>query len=499
MQAIIFADRHGRELDPLCETHLPTLMLLANRPLIEYTLDDLANTGIKEVFIVTNCARQLESDYGNGEMWGMRMHYLLSRGEESPSQIISRNRNLLSTPFIALRGDILRSPCCQEFVREMKIQDNSTSVTALQLAGKDAGVLLVQQWPEKYEQFETLAWPPDDSMQLSAKLSLKHGRVAYLDSFNSYYDACINTLEGDFALQKPVVLEIEQGLHVGLNTEISLACYNNGTVLVGEQSHISPRAQLIGPVSIGPQCFVESGACIKNSVILPGSYIGSGLQVENAIVSGHNLIRVDSNIAIKINDPEILSFIDHELDSILLKLPEQLLGTLLLLVSLPLWPLALILSLLNNTAEPWRKAVLLSNRIDTNSQKKERLHVVTIKLATGVPLLQSLPMLWLVVRGDLKLFGSTPLMVNDISATSEESLTPVWDLRRQHRSSGLIGPAQLYLSAATTEEELRINESTFNFQSGPGIMLSRLLKSIALLFTSRAWLRNNECNWANTK
>jgi NDP-sugar pyrophosphorylase family protein len=486
MQAIIFADRLGSELAPLCDTTPVALLPLANRPLLEYTLDDLAAAGIEEAFVVSAHTRLLEAHFARGEMWGIRLHYLLSRGEESPQQLIERNRNLLQTPFLALRGDVLRSPSCVKLLQAGSENSRSVAISQLQIGGSNAGALLVNQLPEQMSRLNALAWPLTGSELQNAVVDHHGDHFSCLDSFGSFYHASMQTVEGEFALHTPPVQEIDPGLRVGANGEVAAMSRESGVVLVGEQSRIDPQVRLLGPAIIGNHCYIDSGATLVRSIILPGSYVGAGLQVENAIISGHHLIRIDHNVAMTIHDPSMIAYVDHEVESLLYSLPDRLMGLALLLLSLPLWPLALLLSVINNRAQPLKRVTILGNRSNPETIGRERLLVDGWQMATGIPLLRSLPLLWLVARGDLRLFGSTPLQPEGNSDAATREL-PCWDLRQHHCSAGLLGPAQLDLPRSAPEEELRLNESHFIEQRGLTTLLQRLFKASILLFTSRAW------------
>ena len=54
MQAVLFADRHGAELAPLCDSQCPALLSVANRPLIELAIEDLVTAGATEILVVVS-------------------------------------------------------------------------------------------------------------------------------------------------------------------------------------------------------------------------------------------------------------------------------------------------------------------------------------------------------------------------------------------------------------------------------------------------------------
>ena len=479
MQAIIFADRLGGELKPLCEHVCPALLPLANRPLLEYTLDDLAHAGVKEALIViSRNASQIESHFGNGEMWGMLFRYILSRGEESPRVIMQRTSALLKPPFLALRGDVYRSQICAEFINWAQIADGQNIEATI--CHQRAAVYLVH---EATATLPSLNWRHRNSSFMHLQVDCGEGQISMVDTYASFHRASLTLIESDKCANPLRVCKMDQNVSIGRLSKFNSDNHEGGKMVIGEQVKIDPGAKLKGPLVIGDRCYIDYGANIQNSIVFPGTYIGEGLTVENAIVTGSHLIRIDLGSAIPVGDPLLLSDIETDVNSILAPLPERILGAFILLLSLPLWPVAFILSFLQNSGRVFSRLTVLSNHIDILGQAKE---VTAITFNTFIPLFHKLPMLWLVACGDLRLFGSEPLLVSNQSSSLSN-----WDPRKETRAAGLIGPAQLNLPSNAPEEEIRLNEMVFIKESGLFTLLRRLLKAGFMLISMRAWQTNH--------
>ena len=57
----------------------------------------------------------------------------------------------------------------------------------------------------------------------------------------------------------------------------------SGRVLAAEGCRIDPTARLDGPLVIGRESSVGSGACLKESVVLPGADVPEGALVAGAV------------------------------------------------------------------------------------------------------------------------------------------------------------------------------------------------------------------------
>jgi MurNAc alpha-1-phosphate uridylyltransferase len=76
MKAMILAAGLGKRMRPLTEHTPKPLLKIGTRYLIEFHLEKLAKAGIKEVVINTHwLAEQIPAALGNGERWGLQIHY----------------------------------------------------------------------------------------------------------------------------------------------------------------------------------------------------------------------------------------------------------------------------------------------------------------------------------------------------------------------------------------------------------------------------------------
>jgi MurNAc alpha-1-phosphate uridylyltransferase len=111
VKALIFAAGLGERMRPLTE-HTPKPLLEAGgKPLIVWHLEKLAACGVRDVVINTSwLADRFEPALGDGERWGLRLHY----SHEGPTPLETGGGMwhalpLLGeddAPFLAVNGDI---------------------------------------------------------------------------------------------------------------------------------------------------------------------------------------------------------------------------------------------------------------------------------------------------------------------------------------------------------------------------------------------------------
>ncbi|MDG6773516.1 nucleotidyltransferase family protein [Thiomicrorhabdus sp. ZW0627] len=109
VKAMILAAGRGNRLRPLTDSIPKPLVPLCGKPLIEYHIEKLAEAGVEE--IVINHAwlgDQIENTLGNGERWGVRIHYSPEPegGLETAGGIIKALSLLGNEPFVVVNGDV---------------------------------------------------------------------------------------------------------------------------------------------------------------------------------------------------------------------------------------------------------------------------------------------------------------------------------------------------------------------------------------------------------
>ncbi|MDF1498577.1 MAG: glucose-1-phosphate thymidylyltransferase [Patescibacteria group bacterium] len=81
MKALITAGGHGTRLRPITYTTNKHLVPIANKPMIYYALEKVADTGIKEVGIVINAGDVIfPKKVGDGSKWGLKIKYIEQPG-----------------------------------------------------------------------------------------------------------------------------------------------------------------------------------------------------------------------------------------------------------------------------------------------------------------------------------------------------------------------------------------------------------------------------------
>jgi hypothetical protein len=104
----------------------------------------------------------------------------------------------------------------------------------------------------------------------------------------------------------PVGYPYQENLWAGLDASIHEDCQVEDLVIAGQNVVIKENVKLKGLVVLGDNVVIENGAVIENSIIENDTYVGKMIYIENSVVRGNRLYRIDRGITLDIPEKQIL-------------------------------------------------------------------------------------------------------------------------------------------------------------------------------------------------
>lgn len=310
MKAIVLAGGKGTRLRPLTHTAAKQLVPVANRPILFYVLDNLADAGIQEVGIIVSPETQtaIQAAVGDGSRWGFRAEYLLQEEPLGLAHAVKVARPFLAdSPFVMYLGDNLIGSGIREFCETFKATradalillkrvDDPSSFGVVELDGHGRVLSLVEKpkhpksnlalvgiyffSPEVHGAVDEIrpSWRGEleitDAIQ---RLLEKRGHVSghvleewWIDTGKKDDLLVANALVLDDWVQRQIQGEVDRESQVV------------GRVTIGMESDI--RASTVrGPVVIGERVLVQ------DSFIGPFTTIGNGSRIVHSVIE-HSVI-----------------------------------------------------------------------------------------------------------------------------------------------------------------------------------------------------------------
>jgi glucose-1-phosphate thymidylyltransferase len=315
MKAIIAAGRSDN-LRPLTHTMNKHLIPLANKPMIFYAIEHLAQTGFKEIGIVVSPEdKELPKVVGDGERWNIKIQYFLQTGGAlGLAHAIKVSWDYLcDDPFIFYLGDNIIKENLQELINKFFNEKLNCLLGLAKIKNPQRfGVPIFENG--KIIKVEERPMEPKSEFAVT-------GFYIYDKNVHQIIDNLKPSSRGEFEISDVQSELIGQGFNVGwhklkswwkdrgkpedilegnsfaleeINSKIEGLIDSSveiqGKVDIGANSKILGNSVLRGPISIA------QGATIRDSYIGPFTSIGNRAEVYNSEIES-SLIMDESYIS----------------------------------------------------------------------------------------------------------------------------------------------------------------------------------------------------------
>ena len=317
MKAIVLGGGFGTRLRPLSCTRPKLLFPVANRPLLDWTLERLAKSGIEEVVLAVNyMAEAFVRRYGNST-YGMKITYSKEARPLRTGGPIKKAEKLVGRggPFLVLNGDILTNMDYAELLKKHKEKKATATIALCRVEDPsrygiaeltknnrirkfvekpdrrkapgnlaNAGIYVLE--PELFDYIPG-GRPVSIENEVFPKLA-EEGKI-YGHSFNGLWvdiGEPADYLKANWLLLDTVVKksQLEKDVIVGNETEIEAPS------AVGEGATIGEASKIGSLTAVGDHSVVGKGVRIENSIVFARTRISDFASIKGAIIGEGTVI-----------------------------------------------------------------------------------------------------------------------------------------------------------------------------------------------------------------
>lgn len=145
--------------------------------------------------------------------------------------------------------------------------------------------------------------PPSDAGTPSTYLT--SGYVNRLTSARDLRLLVADAFLGRCAL-RPRGREIRPGVWIDDGARVHRSARIVAPAYIGRGARVRASALITRFSNVERRCLVDYGTAIEDSSLLPHTYVGRGLDVAHAVVDGNRLVNLSRNVAVTIEDANIL-------------------------------------------------------------------------------------------------------------------------------------------------------------------------------------------------
>ena len=330
MKGVILHGGHGTRLRPLTYTGPKQLIPVANKPISQYVLEDIRNTGIKDIAIIIGgvMPEKVKDHYREGAKFGVKITYVKQEKPAGIAHAVGLTEEFIGEdPFVVYLGDNLLKGGILKIAEEFQQKkpdamvllcevENPQQFGVAEFDSKGKLVKLVEkpkEPPSKYALtgiyfFSPLifkmikrlkpSWRGELEITEALQALLEEGyEVGYRIVEGWWKDT--GTIEDILEANILVLDEIEPKQEVNIE---SVSCVQ-GRVAIGKNVQLHEGALIRGPTIIGENATIGNGVYIG-----PYTSIGNNTQikkgeVENSIIMENCVIDINTKIIDSIIGP----------------------------------------------------------------------------------------------------------------------------------------------------------------------------------------------------
>lgn len=470
LHCLILYHRPLDELAKLTGKDPMPLLCAGTRYLVEHQLDWLCDQGFKQIRLALNDrSRPTEDLVGGGERWGCQVTYAYDPHNLDPRLRLRKHQTFVGEGMLLLEGNaIVRASLPPDLVETTIFTHAGQVLPMLFCAGADWERIVSEASDEDLSTITRLCdWA---ATRLAARrIDIDDVFYFELDDLPAFMEMNRAMLQqpDEFHFRGHVLVEgVRRGRRVSIADAVSL----DAPVIIGDDTIVKGEAQLGPNVVIGNNSFIERGACIRNSVIAPSTYVGRRTQFDGKYVCRNYVVDLESKVGIFIDDPLILGDLTRSIG--IVDLVERGLALALLLGLLPI--LLLLLPIHRLLKGCW----LVSEQILVQPVPRNLKNGYDMQWTTwqrfrfGLFLFDFIPSLGDIVTGKLKFVGNPPLVDSDLERLEGPFMG---DLLRG--KAGLTGPVQ-QMGESTSPEEIFAATIYYNATQSPWGDVKYFLRSL---------------------
>lgn len=334
MKGIILHGGHGKRLRPLTHTGPKQLIPVANKPISQYVLEDLRDSGITDIAIVIGDVypEKVKERYGDGEKFGVDVTYICQGEPGGIAQAVGLCEDFVGdSPFVVYLGDNLLKGGIGKFVEEFRGSKHDGMILLCEV--KNPQQFGVAEFDESEKLVKLIEKPkkPPSAYALTGIYFLRpiifemirklkpswRGELEITEAIQLLLDGGYNvgykfvkgwwkdtgSSEDILESNRLILDEVERRMEGTVEDELSV----QGRVFIGENSIIKRGALVRGPVVIGAKTIIEAQAYIgpytsignnvvikrgeiENSIIMDGCYIDTGDKITDSLIGPHSTI-----------------------------------------------------------------------------------------------------------------------------------------------------------------------------------------------------------------
>jgi glucose-1-phosphate thymidylyltransferase len=311
MKGLILSGGYGKRLRPITYTTQKQLIPIANKPILFYAIENLINTGIKDIGIVVGPNKeQIMNSVGDGSKLGAKITYI---EQDSPRGIghavLIAKKFIKDNDFVMYLGDVLIRGGIGDLINNFQNSNFESSVLLTPVkTPQDFGIVKLNKY-NKIEKLIEKPKNPPSNLAIAGVYTFRNSIFKALENISNskrgeleITDAIQCLIDMGYSISYDIVkewwkdtgtpeslLEANEFVLDQMRTSFNKGIVEDKTTITGrvsidEETIIKNNSVIRGPVIIGKNCTIG-----PNTYIGPYTSVGNNVKIINSEIE-HSII-----------------------------------------------------------------------------------------------------------------------------------------------------------------------------------------------------------------
>ena len=298
MKGIVLHGGHGTRLRPLTHTGPKQLLPIANKPMSQYCIESIKETGINEIAIIVGGtgSSKVREYYGSGEKFGVSFTYIEQDRPKGIAHAIRLCKEFVNNEkFLVFLGDNIVQRSIADFTSNFKKSEFDATILLCEVDNPSRfGIAAIEN-----NKITKILEKPKDPPSNLAVTGIYFLTPIIFDVIDNLKPSGRNELEITDALD--ILLEKNHNISFEMITDYwkdtgtpedilnanrqVLEHICNQTCIIDKSTNIESGSSVITPSIIGKNCKIDKSARIgPNASIGDNTIISSDVVIENSII-----------------------------------------------------------------------------------------------------------------------------------------------------------------------------------------------------------------------
>ena len=318
MKGVILHGGHGTRLRPLTHTGPKQLLPIANKPMSQFCLEAISETGITDIAIVIGGvgSNKVREYYGSGEKFGVKITYIEQDEPRGIAHAVRLCKEFVNNEkFLVFLGDNIIQKSITNFVKNFKNSDFDATILLCEVDNPSRfGIAEVEN--NKILKITEKPKEPTSNLAVTGIYLLTPKIFQIIDDLKPSWrnefeitDALDNLLKqnNNISFEKITDYWKDTGTPIDIinaNAQVlEHICNENNIIdkstnieldncvikpsIIGKNCKIGKGAKIGPNASIGNNTTISSNVSIENSIIMSNCIIDGGLNIRDSIISAN--------------------------------------------------------------------------------------------------------------------------------------------------------------------------------------------------------------------